>query len=70
MKIDRTKEQPVKLTPTQMKQKIQSLEVQNEILLAGCYCHMCDKVKRFETVGREWAEEALRRQEAGLEINN
>lgn len=43
MKIDRTKEQPVKLTPTQMKQKIQSLEIQNEILLAGCYCHMCDK---------------------------
>ena len=27
------------------------------------YCLMCDKVRRFEKIGREWAEEAIKRQE-------
>ena len=27
------------------------------------YCLMCDKVRRFEKIGREWAEEAVKRQE-------
>lgn len=31
------------MTPTQMKKEIESLERQNEILLSGCYCPMCDK---------------------------
>jgi len=27
------------------------------------YCHLCDKVKLFETVGREWANEEIKKQE-------
>ena len=35
------------------------------------YCHMCDKVKRFEEKGRKWAEEELERQrELEQEITN
>ena len=26
------------------------------------YCHMCDEVKRFEIIGREWANEVIKRQ--------
>ena len=36
------------------------------------YCLMCDKVRRFESLGREWANEAIRRQdlEQDEKINN
>lgn len=43
MEVQRITGEKVKLTPSQMKHEIESLERQNEILLSGCYCPMCDR---------------------------
>lgn len=41
----RTTSEPVKMTPTQMKKKIESLEAELEKLKNSAWCYMCDKHK-------------------------
>lgn len=45
MEILRQTGEKQNLTPSQMKKEIEKLDRQIEILLAGCYCPMCDKHK-------------------------
>lgn len=39
--------EPVKLTPAQMKKRIEALELENKVLKEeSCHCYMCDKTKK------------------------
>jgi len=41
--------EPVKMTPAQMRKRIESLEEENKILKEeSCHCYMCDKTKKKE----------------------
>lgn len=43
----KTSAEPVKMTPAQMKKKIESLEEENKVLKEeSCHCYMCDKTKK------------------------